>query len=70
MKGKISSDILFALWSEKVEPTLSKLKKEYIGIKSSDDEMFRYWELNGQHQKKSKHGEIIEALNFISCKRL
>lgn len=72
MEGKISekSDILFALWSKKVEPTLCKLKKEYIGIKCSDDEMLRWWDVIGKHQKKSKHGEIIEALNFISCTRL
>lgn len=72
MEGKISekSDVLFALWSKKVEPTLSKLKKQYIGIKCSDDEMLKWWDIIGKHQKKSKRGEIIEALNFISCIRL
>ena len=72
MEGKISkaSDALFALWSKKLEPTLCKLKKEYIDTRCSDDEMFKWWDILGKHQKKSKHGEIIEALNFISCTRL
>ena len=72
MEGKKSdnNDVLFALWRKKVEPTLCKLKKEYIGIKCPDEEMLQWWDTIGKHQKKSKHGEIIEALNFISFTRL
>jgi len=40
MEGKNSdnSDVLFVLWSKKVEPTLCKLKKEYIDFKCPDEE--------------------------------
>ncbi|MGL4897012.1 MAG: hypothetical protein ACRC31_01070 [Cetobacterium sp.] len=60
------SDVLFDLWSKKVEPTLCKFR---IDIRCSDAEMFQWWDILGKHHKKSKHGKIIEALNYVSCTR-
>jgi len=44
--------------------------KEYIDFKCPDEELLQWWDTIGKHQKKSKHDEIIEALNFIRCTRL
>jgi hypothetical protein len=62
--------VLFTLWAEKVEPTLYKLSKKGLNMDAIDNEIFTWWKTVGSKQKKSKHGEIIEALNFISYKRL
>ena len=70
MEGNKSdnSDVLFALWSKKVEPILNS---KYVPKNlNSDDEILTYWQILGRHDKKSKHGEIIEALNYMRFKRL
>ncbi|KAG1924734.1 hypothetical protein F2P79_025967, partial [Pimephales promelas] len=62
--------VLFTLWAEKVEPTLHKLSKKGLNMDAIDNEILTWWETVGSKQKKSKHDKIIEALNFISYKRL
>lgn len=71
MEGiNLSNDILFALWSEKVEPTLSKLYKKGLNYNATTDDILTWWLTVGSEQRKSKHAEIIEALNFMTCKQL
>lgn len=72
MEGLISkeSDVLFALWTEKVEPTLCKLSKEGLKLTDSESTLFAWWNVVGKNGKKSKRGDIIEALNYRSYSRL
>lgn len=71
MEGNNSSnDILFDLWSEKVEPTLSKLYRKGLDYYATTNDILTWWCMVGSEQRKSKHAEIIEALNYMKCLEL
>lgn len=72
MEGFISkeSDVFFALWTKKVEPTLCKLNKEGLELTDSVSTLFAWWDIIGKNGKKSKRGDIIEALNYMCYSKL
>lgn len=71
MEGSNSSnDILFDLWSEKVESTLYKLYRKGLDYYATTDDILTWWRMVGVEQRKSKHADTIEALNFMTCKQL
>lgn len=62
---------LFILWAEKLEPTLKRQTLEKVlNMDATDNEISIWGETVGSKQKKSKLGEIIDAINYLNASTL
>lgn len=58
---------LFTLWTENVEPVLYKLTRKGLDLDATSEDISIWWKTVGIKQKKCKHKEIIEALNYLNA---